>query len=486
MADASCDFEIEPVSAIDALFLHGHCLSDYEREEILDFREVYYVGERARKVEAVRGAPRNGGYDDSTGRYRGRLLDHIAYRYKMCSTLGKGAFGDCFKAYDYKRQQYCALKIIRNEPRFHRQGKVEVNVLEMLTAADPADQFSLVHSIDHMLFRGHLIITFELLGNDLYTELRLGGFAGFAQNETRDIAGDILRCLELLGRMQVVHADLKPENILLRPDHDEEDSMMSGAGPAYGHGFSSSSSKTKHKAAPPPNSRCKVIDFGSSCFAHGKIHTYIQSRYYRSPEVVLGLGYGPAIDMWSLGCILVELDSGVPLFSAKNEQDLMVLQLELLGLPSDHVLARAKRTAEFFAGRRPLRSSDRKGRPHPMGTRSITDACKTQDPLFLDFVSRCLTWDPQERMTAAEAIHHPWALQPTTPEPMVGMMCEPMETSSPKMRRVTDLISGDMASSMLDCSNDSGMSSADEQEVPASADSWVLPSLDGGGMTAVC
>ena len=110
----------------------------------------------------------------------------------MCSTLGKGAFGDCFKAYDYKRQQYCALKIIRNEPRFHRQGKVEVNVLlEMLTAADPADQFSLVHSIDHMLFRGHLIITFELLGNDLYTELRLGGFAGFAQNETRDIAGDI-------------------------------------------------------------------------------------------------------------------------------------------------------------------------------------------------------------------------------------------------------------------------------------------------------
>jgi dual specificity tyrosine-phosphorylation-regulated kinase 2/3/4 len=388
----------------------------------------------------------------------------------VCSTLGKGAFGDCFKAYDYKRQQYCAVKIIRNEPRFHRQGKVEVNVLEMLAAADPADQFSLVHMVDHMLFRGHLIITFELLGNDLYTELRLGNFAGMAQNVTQDIAGDILRCLELLGRMQVVHADLKPENILMRPDHNEEQAAAGArarAGPA-------------HSPSPPANSRCKVIDFGSSCFAHGKVHTYIQSRYYRSPEIVLGLGYGPAIDMWSLGCILVELDSGVPLFSAKNEQDLMVLQLELLGVPADHVLARAKRASEFFSGRRPLRSSDRKGRPHPVGSRALTDACKTQDPLFIDFVSRCLTWDPAARMTAAEAMHHPWAVQAESPEPM----CQPMETSSPKMRRVTDLISSDML--MLD-QNDSGMSSADEQEVP-SADSWVLPSLDdiGGSMSAMC
>jgi len=482
---------VEAVSAIDALFLHGHCLSDYEREEILDYREVYYVGERARKVEAVRGAPRNGGYDDANGRYRGRLLDHVAYRYKLCSTLGKGAFGDCFKAYDFRRQQYVALKIIRNEPRFHRQGKVEVNVLEMLKAADPDDEFSLVHMVDHMLFRGHLVITFELLGNDLYSELRHGGFAGFEQQESREIATDILQCLELLARMQVVHADLKPENILLRPDRANDDDSGSAtivaaaaaavsaadtggaAADAWGAAVFGEAGKPG-PAVPARGSRCKVIDFGSSCFQHGKIHTYIQSRYYRSPEVVLGLGYGPAIDMWSLGCILVELDSGVPLFSAKNEQDLIVLQLELLGLPADSVLARAKRASDFFDGRRPLRSTDRKGRPHPVGSRALADACKTRDPLFIDFVARCLTWDPAARMTAAEALHHPWVVVASTTEPDAA----PIQTSSPKLRRVTDLITAS-ASEMMSELNDSGMSSADEQEVPcAGGDStW---GLNGG------
>lgn len=49
------------------------------------------------------------------------------------------------------------------------------------------------------------------------------------------------------------------------------------------------------------SSSIKVIDFGSSCYSHRKVYTYIQSRFYRSPEVILGLSYGTPIDMWSLG-----------------------------------------------------------------------------------------------------------------------------------------------------------------------------------------
>lgn len=422
----------EPISPVDALYLHGHHLTEFEREEILETRQVYYVGPNARKIDAVQGSPMNAGFDDATGRYRARLLDHVSYRYKIVSTLGKGAFGDCFKAYDFKRRMYVALKIIRNEQRFHRQAKVEVNVLDMLTAADQDDQYSLVHKIDHFLFRNHLCITFEMLGNDLYSELRAGGFAGFPQTEVRDISGDILRCLELLSRMQVVHADLKPENILLR----NELAAVDGAG----------------AGAATSTSRCKVIDFGSSCFAHGKIHTYIQSRYYRSPEIVLGLGYGAAIDMWSLGCILVELDAGVPLFSAKNEQDLLTLQIELLGLPPIEVLGRAKRGEEFFSGGRPLRITDRKGKSHPVGSRALRDVCRNTSPAFLDFIERCLTWDPEARMTPEEALEHPWMME----------MDAPKATSSPKYSRVNDLIS----QADMDLLNDSGVSSGDEQEVP--------------------
>ncbi|XP_046812292.1 dual specificity tyrosine-phosphorylation-regulated kinase 2-like [Lucilia cuprina] len=84
----------------------------------------------------------------------------------------------------------------------------------------------------------------------------------------RRFCNSIVKCLRLLYKENIIHCDLKPENILLKQ-----------------RGSSS----------------IKVIDFGSSCYVNRKIYTYIQSRFYRSPEVILGLQYGTAIDMWSLG-----------------------------------------------------------------------------------------------------------------------------------------------------------------------------------------
>jgi serine/threonine protein kinase len=64
----------------------------------------------------------------------------------------------------------------------------------------------------------------------------------------------------------------------------------------------------------PSRSAIKVIDFGSSCFVNERMYTYVQSRFYRSPEVIMGLPYGCEIDMWSFGCIVAELYMGYPLF----------------------------------------------------------------------------------------------------------------------------------------------------------------------------
>jgi dual specificity tyrosine-phosphorylation-regulated kinase 2/3/4 len=79
-----------------------------------------------------------------------------------------------------------------------------------------------------------------------------------------------------------------------------------------------------------------------------KVYTYIQSRFYRSPEVILGLNYHMAIDMWSLGCILAELYTGYPIFPGENEQDQLACIMEVLGVPDEQIIAHSPRKNLFF------------------------------------------------------------------------------------------------------------------------------------------
>eukprot|EP00041_Stephanoeca_diplocostata_P007128 m.98354 g.98354 ORF g.98354 m.98354 type:complete len:456 (+) comp16744_c0_seq1:284-1651(+) len=375
--------ESSGISSTDALRMYSSVLTMYEKVEILQYATVYCTGERARKIHAVEGLPHNGGYDDKDSRYMAKKYDHVAYRYEILSGLGKGAFGDVYKTFDHKTQKEVALKMIRNEKRFHRQAKTEVKVLDMLRAQDANDSNCCVHMLDYFTFRGHLCITFDMHHNDLYTELKQGGFVGFDTSNVRDVAQSTLRCLSLLYNNHIVHTDLKPENMLLESNSSQ---------------------------------RVKVIDFGSACFVHEKAHTYIQSRYYRSPEIMLGMGYGTAIDMWSLGCILVELATGSPLFPAKTEYELITLHTELLGVPPKYLLDRATRTHQFFektsSKYTPLRYSDRKGRRRSPNGLSMAAACQSSDAEFIDFISRCLTWDPANRMTPQEALQHPYITTP--------------------------------------------------------------------------
>ena len=77
---------------------------------------------------------------------------------------------------------------------------------------------------------------------------------------------------------------------------------------------------------------------GSSCYVGKQLFTYIQSRFYRAPEIILGANYGPEIDMWSFGCMVAELYLGKPLFPGENEQDQIKLYTELIGKPSEKTI----------------------------------------------------------------------------------------------------------------------------------------------------
>jgi len=125
----------------------------------------------------------------------------------------------------------------------------------------------------------------------------------------------LLYALKYLKQLEIIHCDLKPENILLKEEN---------------------------------KSGIKIIDFGSSTFVDEKVYTYIQSRFYRAPEIMLGIPYSPAIDMWSLGCIMAELYIGYPLFPGESENDQMSRIMEMRDVPPPEVLKVSERKMKFF------------------------------------------------------------------------------------------------------------------------------------------
>ncbi|KAK7262736.1 hypothetical protein RJT34_30316 [Clitoria ternatea] len=239
-------------------------------------------------------------------------------RYIVKDLLGHGTFGQVAKCWDSDAKSFVAVKIIKNQPAYYQQALVEVTILTTLNKKyDPEDKHHIVRIYDYFVYQRHLCICFELLETNLYELIKMNHFRGLSLGIVQLFSKQILCGLGLLKEAGIIHCDLKPENILLC---------------------------TSVKPA-----ELKIIDFGSACMENRTVYSYIQSRYYRSPEVLLGYQYTTAIDMWSFGCIVAELFLGLPLFPGASEFDLLRRMIEILGAqPPDYVLRDAKNTSKFF------------------------------------------------------------------------------------------------------------------------------------------
>ncbi|XP_061513459.1 dual specificity tyrosine-phosphorylation-regulated kinase 4 isoform X2 [Anopheles gambiae] len=365
-----------PMTPAKALDYHGVHLTDFEKQEIEKYKEIYYLGLDARKINAKPGVGANSGFDDENGCYQKIVHDHICYRYEILEIIGKGSFGQVIRALDHKTKQYVAIKIIRNKKRFHHQALVEVRILDELRKKDADGSHHVIHMLDYFYFRNHLCITFELMSLNLYELIKKNNYQGFSLSLIKRFCNSIVKCLRFLDELDIIHCDLKPENVLLKQRG---------------------------------SSTIKVIDFGSSCFSDRTVYTYIQSRFYRSPEVILGYPYDKAIDMWSLGCILAELYTGYPLFPGENEVEQLACIMEILGVPSKEVFQLATRKRLFFDSRGvPRCITNSKGRKRKPGSKTLSQALRCNDTVFIDFVSKCLEWDPHKRMTPEQAARHEW------------------------------------------------------------------------------
>jgi serine/threonine protein kinase len=202
-------------------------------------------------------------------------------RYQILKCIGKGAFSDVYKSKDYKNNSIVALKVVRNEKRFHRCAYNENKLYEKLQ--EKSICINIINLQRFFKFNNDLFFIFEIHGISLYDYYR------DYENKIymKDFSRQILNGLVYLHNFNIIHADLKPENILIK------DNIL------------------------------KIIDLGSSFDEKQNIYEdYIQSRWYRSPEVLFNKVITKKIDIWSYGCIVYELYHRKPLFKGKDSEDM--------------------------------------------------------------------------------------------------------------------------------------------------------------------
>lgn len=204
-----------PATPEQVIRLHADKLTKYELSEIFSYNDIYFIGAEAKKRKPLLGS-NDCNFDSDQGTYIHVPHDHIAYRYEVLKAIGKGSFGQVIKAYDHKNLEHVALKMVRNEKRFHRQAAEEVRILEVLRKKDGDNTMNVIHMFDHFTFRKHMCITFELLSINLYELIKKNKFQGFSLQLVRKFCHSLLTCLDGLYQNKIIHCDLKPENILLK------------------------------------------------------------------------------------------------------------------------------------------------------------------------------------------------------------------------------------------------------------------------------
>jgi hypothetical protein len=250
---------------------------------------------------------------------------------RVVDLLGQGTFAQVFlcECVDRPNNRRIALKVVKNKQAYTRQAAIEIDVFRALSDS----KVNMVQLESYFVYQNHLCLVFELLGLNLYEVLKRRQFRGLPLATVRSLLGQAVDAVKDLSAKAIVHCDLKPENILLSSKDENVDggksqtnkspstnpSMHDMPHPNTTHASTSSVNTTDSISQGGP--KIKLIDFGSACFEGNTAHTYIQSRFYRSPEVLVGLPYDSAIDMWSLGCVAAELFLGLPILPGVHEHD---------------------------------------------------------------------------------------------------------------------------------------------------------------------
>lgn len=298
---------------------------------------------------------------------------HILRKYEITQKLGKGAYAVVFKAIDKKNKNVVALKKIFDA--FQNATDAQRTFREIMYLQEIAGQENIIRLQNVLKAENDkdIYLVFDYMETDLHAVIRANILE---EIHKQYVIYQVLKALKYMHSADLVHRDLKPSNLLLN-----EECLM------------------------------KVADFGlarsikaldQSQESSSVLTDYVATRWYRAPEILLGSTcYSKGVDMWSLGCILAEMLGGKPLFPGTSTMNQLEKILEITGQPTDEDIQAIKSTfaATMLQSLPPVRKKD-------LGT-----VFKEASPEAINLLTELLQFNPKKRMTAEEAIQHPYMAQ---------------------------------------------------------------------------
>ncbi|KAK8547428.1 hypothetical protein V6N13_098138 [Hibiscus sabdariffa] len=348
--------------------------------------------------------------DDHEGHYVFNLGENLTPRYKILSKMGEGTFGRVLECWDRQNREYVAIKVVRSIRKYRDAAMIEVDVLEHLAKNDKGTSH-FVQIRNWFDYRNHICIVFERLGPSLFDFLKRNKYCPFPVDLVREFGRQLLESVAYMHDLRLIHTDLKPENILLV---SSEYVKLPGR--------KRNSSDETHFRCLPKSSAIKLIDFESR---QGSSALFPLSRIGNcslSEGRLPGLGWSYPCDMWSVGCILIELCTGEALFQTHENLEHLAMMERVLGPLPEHMIRRANRGAEKY-----FRRGSRLNWPEGAVSRESIRAVKKLDRLknmlsqhvessrysLADLLEGLLKYDPSERLTARQALNHPFFRYPS-------------------------------------------------------------------------
>jgi len=334
-------------------------------------------------------------WTDSQGYYRVSIGEILDKRYEVYGFTGQGVFSNVVRARDKARDQNeVCIKIIRKNDLMHKTGLRELEFLKKLNETDRDDKYHCLQLYRQFQHKGHLCLVFESLNMNLRELLKkYGNGVGLNIKAVQSYSQQLFMSLKLLKRCNLLHADIKPDNILVNKNHTV----------------------------------LKLCDFGSaSHIVDQEITPYLVSRFYRAPEIILGLKYDYGIDMWSIACSIYELYTGRILFQGKSNNHMLKLMMDLKGKIPHRVIKKGELKDQHFDAalnfcyvesdkiteREKITVMSNISPKHDLkkeicmgiGKYNEFQARKTEQ--LADLLDKCLHLDPQKRLTVSQAMNH--------------------------------------------------------------------------------